>query len=348
MDPTAFSDIFFNQGTLRQLEIDGCELSVSGVSKYLREHSTYFSPVLLTWDMTSRCNFSCPFCYIKDNSITREVCFEESKRVIDGLVSEGLFEVFLSGGECLLLDDFLKIYRYFKEKGVFVTVFSNGSLINDEVLSCWKKLPPCSVEITLYDNDYSSKPFCNVLKLQEMGIHVVLKFTLTQTTLPYYEGAKQWADNHGLVLAVDADLTEGLDEKHSNIEKRYSLTMEQKKHYIPNKYQYIEKETRKRTGFPCKSKQGIVQILPDFTISLCNKMKIRWNLREVNIGVALGELRQLIKKYENAHIKGCDGCVYSHRCSMCFVNAEEKDGGLYVPDGFCDSVKRTCIELDKA
>lgn len=346
MDPTAFSDIFFDKETLTRLETDGCELSVSGISKYLREHSSCFSPVLLTWDMTSRCNFSCPFCYIKDNNITREVCFEEAKKMIDSLVEEGLFEVFLSGGECLLLNDFLEIYRYFKEKGVFVTVFTNGSLINDEIMQCWKGLPPSSVEITLYNNDYYSKPFCNMLKLQKMGIHVVPKFTLTKTTIPYYEGVKQWANCHDLSLAVDADLTDGLDEKHSNIEKEYSLSMDQKKQFIPNKYQYVKQEKRKRTGFPCKSKQGIVQILPDFSISLCNKMKIRWNLREVDVCIALKELRQLINKYENEYIKGCDGCAYSHKCSMCFVNAEIKNGELYVPDGFCESIKLKCLEME--
>lgn len=346
MDPTAFSDIFFDPETLMKLEADGCELSVTGVSKYLREHSSSFFPVLLTWDMTSRCNFSCPFCYIRDNSITQEVCFEEAAKVIDGMVSEGLFEVFLSGGECLLLKDFLKIYRYFKEKGVFVTVFTNGSLIDDELLRCWKELPPCSVEITLYDNDFSSKPFSSILRLLEMGIHVVPKFTLTHTTLPYYEDVKQWIEEHDLSIAIDADLTDGLDDMHSNIEKKYSLSMKQKKYYIPNKYEYIKNENRRRTGFPCKSKQGIVQILPDFTISLCNKMKIRWDLRKTDIYVAIKELRQLIMEYKDVEIKGCNGCIYSHRCSMCFVNAINKDGELYVPKGFCDSIKAKCLEME--
>ena len=345
MDPTTSSNIFFDSETLIELETSGCELSVTGVSRYLREHSSYFSPVLLTWDMTSKCNFNCPFCYIRDNTIVQEVSFEEAAKVIDGLVSEGLFEVFLSGGECLLLKDFLKIYKYLKGKGVFVTVFSNGSLIDDAILECWEKLPPCSVEITLYDNDFSSKPFYNILRLIEMGIHVVPKFTLTNTTLPYYEGVMRWIEEHDLSIAVDADLFDGLDEMHSNIEKKYSLSMNQKKHYTPNKYQSIEKENRKRTGFPCKSKQGIVQILPDFTISLCNKMKTRWDLRRTDIHVAIKELRQLIMDYKDKTIKGCDGCVYSHKCSMCFVNSIEKDGELYVPDGYCDSIKNKFIEM---
>lgn len=347
VNPTTPSEIYFDQETLQQLTDNECDLSVTGISNYLRNHSSSYSPVLLTWDMTSRCNFNCSFCYIRDNSITREVCFKETVETIDCLVSEGLFEVYLSGGECLLLDDFIKIYRYFKEKGVFITVFTNGSIIDDEILTCWKELPPSSVEITLYNDDYTSEPFCNILKLQEMGLYVLPKFTLTQTTLRYYEGVKQWATDNNLFLAVDSELFDGIDDLHANIEKKYSLSIAQKKYYTPNMYKNIEKPSVIRTGFPCKSKRGIIHISPEFSISLCNKMKTRWDLRNVDIRIALNELRHLIEKYEHAILHGCNGCVYSQRCTMCYVNAEIIDGELYVPNGYCDSLKEKCIQLFK-
>ena len=146
VDPSTPSDVYFNQDTIQKLNNDKCEFAITEISRYIREHSTSYNPVLLTWEMTSRCNLSCPFCYIRDNNIPKEVSFEEAKEMIDYFVSEGLFEVYLSGGECLLLKDFLKIYRYIKEKGVFVTVFTNGTLITDEIFECWRKLPPSSVK----------------------------------------------------------------------------------------------------------------------------------------------------------------------------------------------------------
>lgn len=345
VDVTTSSNIYFEQGTLKQLTDNDCDLSVTGISNYLRNHSSSYSPVLLTWDMTSRCNFCCPFCYIRDNSIGREICFEETVETIDCLVSEGLFEVYLSGGECLLLDDFARIYEYFKRKGVFVTVFTNGSLIDDEILACWKDLPPSSVEITLYNDNFFSEPFRNILKLREMGLYVLLKFTLTKTTLKYYERVKQWAASNNFFLAVDSELVDGTDDLHANVRERYSLSVEQKKCYTPNRFKNIEKPRIIRTGFPCKSKRGIIHISPDFSISLCSRMKKRWDLRDTHICTALDELRCLIGKYEHAVLHGCAGCAYSQRCSMCYANAQIIDGELYVPNGYCDELKRDAISF---
>ena len=344
VDPTTPSDVIFDSDTLQQLTNANCDLSITGISKYIREHSSTYMPVLLTWDMTSRCNLSCPFCYIRDNTIKEEVCFNEAKTVIDSLVERGLFEVYLSGGECLLLDDFLAIYSYLKEKGVFVTVFTNGYLIDDNVLNCWSLLPPSSVEITLYNDDFSSRPFLNICKLREMGLFVLPKFTLTKTTLKYYENVKKWAEDNQYILNVDSNLFDGTDDVHSNIEERYSLSADQKKEYTPHKIMKAEKEPRVRTGFSCNSRKGIVQISPDFSISLCNKMKIRWDLKSIDVNIALNELKALIEKYENAPINGCNGCVYANHCNMCFANAQLRDGELFVPVGHCDNIRGKCIE----
>lgn len=343
VDISTPSDVYFNQETIQRLNDDKCEFAITEISRYIREHNTYYHPVLLTWEMTSRCNLSCPFCYIRDNSINKEVTFEEAKEMIDYFVSEGLFEVYLSGGECLLLTDFLKIYCYFKEKGVFVTVFTNGTLITDEIIECWGKLPPSSVEITFYNDDLLSAPFRNLLILRNMGINVLPKFTLTTTTIEYYETINNWMTENGFLLNVDSSLFDGLDEAHSGIKVKYSINNEQRKRLLLEKKEEYGSKITVRTGIGCKSKKGIIQISPDFSVSLCNKMKRRWNLREVKPDFALSELRKLITKYENAIIHGCNGCIYSKNCSMCLVNAEMIDGELYVPKGYCDRIREQSV-----
>jgi len=345
VDPTTPSDVYFEEDAINRLKSDECELSITELSLYIREHNTKYQPILLTWEMTSRCNFDCPFCYIRDNTIETEVGFEEVKEVIDGLTEEGLFEVYLSGGECLLLNDFLKIYSYIKNKGVFVTVFTNGSLINEEILECWRKLPPSSVEMTFYNDKTDSKPFTNLLKLRDMGISTLPKFTMTNTTIGYYENVKRWMEEHGFVLNVDSTLYDGLDDLHSGIENKYSISLKQKKQYLLDSKVEDEPKTVIRTGLSCKSKKGIIHIAPDFSMSLCNKMKTRWNLRTVNAATALNELRGVIKKYEDATLHGCNGCIYSRNCSMCLVSAENIDGELYVPKGYCDSIRKKSLGI---
>lgn len=342
--PSAPSSILFEKETLEKLNNAGCDLSVTAISQHIRETNDFYFPVLLTWEMTSRCNFNCPFCYIKNNNIENEITFHDVKDTLDLLVNEGLFEVYLSGGECLLIKDFLNIYRYLKEKGVFVTVFTNGSLIDDTILECWKELPPNSVEITLYNDDYSSKPYQNILRLHELGIYVLVKFTLTNTTKKYFESVKKWIYENNLPFNVDASLYDGIDQMHSGIKDKYSVSSEQKRKLLSqNKVKYNEKKVI-RTALPCKSKKGIIQISPDFSISLCNKMKTRWDLKRVEPTVALNELRALIAKYEKKVLHGCKGCVYSQNCNMCIVSADCIDDEFFVPKGYCNSVQKMSLE----
>lgn len=342
VDPHSSSDIYFTKEELQKLNDDDCALSVTGISKYFRKNNPSYSPILLTWEMTSRCNFNCPFCYIKDNSIAKEVSFEETIDLIDTLADRGLFEVYLSGGECLLVEDFLKIYEHFKKRGVFVTVFTNGSLINNKVLECWKNYPPSSVEITLYTDDVSTPTFQNILKLREMGIYVLPKFTMTRTTEKYFEGVKRWIDDNHLELGIETNITDGIDELHSGIKEKYSLSVEQQKKYAPSKYENIKTPSRIRTAFSCQSKQGILQISPDFTMSLCNKMVKRWDLRSVDANTAINELSSLVDGYKDKTIHGCNGCEYSHKCDICYVNAEKIGGELYVPKGHCERLAKNC------
>jgi hypothetical protein len=224
-------------------------------------------------------------------------------------------------------------------------VFTNASLIDEQVLECWREYPPSSVEITLYDDDFSSKTYCNIVKLLDMGIFVLPKFTLTTTTLCYLDAVKKWTNEIGISLSIDANILDGIDPKHSGIKEKYSLSDEQKKLYVSNKHSVPQKVYGERTGFPCKSKNGIIQIMPDFSMSLCNKMKKRWNLRAIDTKVAVEELRELIEKYKSARIYGCQGCENVKLCEMCYANAELIDGMLFVPEGYCEKLANCYIGI---
>jgi radical SAM protein with 4Fe4S-binding SPASM domain len=56
----------------------------------------------------------------------------------------------MSGGEPLIRKDFAEIYSHAKSNGLLVTVFTNGTVITDSVLSLFEDLPPRAVEISLY------------------------------------------------------------------------------------------------------------------------------------------------------------------------------------------------------
>ncbi len=101
---------------------------------------------------TFRCNLNCVHCYAtcESRGSRTELSFQEICRILDELAEEGCLWLLITGGEPLLRRDFLDIYTFAKKKGFIVTVFTNGTLINEEVVSCFKELRPFNIEITLY------------------------------------------------------------------------------------------------------------------------------------------------------------------------------------------------------
>lgn len=88
-----------------------------------------FSPISINLDLTSSCNFACPFCV--DSKLINSgdsLTLEEVKKTIDTLHSHGLLSVILiGGGEPTLHKDFGEIVHYIKSKRLQIGVVSNGS-----------------------------------------------------------------------------------------------------------------------------------------------------------------------------------------------------------------------------
>ncbi len=88
-----------------------------------------FSPISVNLDLTSACNFSCPFC-VDSRLINagKTLALEDVKETIHTLHSHGLLSVILiGGGEPTLHKDFGEIVRYIKSKRLQIGIVTNGS-----------------------------------------------------------------------------------------------------------------------------------------------------------------------------------------------------------------------------
>jgi MoaA/NifB/PqqE/SkfB family radical SAM enzyme len=88
-----------------------------------------FSPISINLDLTSACNFSCPFCVdSKLINAGKSLTLEDVKKTIDTLHAHGLLSVILiGGGEPTLHKDFEKIVLYLKSKRLQIGIVTNGS-----------------------------------------------------------------------------------------------------------------------------------------------------------------------------------------------------------------------------
>ena len=112
-------------------------------------------PVSGSINLTHRCNLNCVHCYLGDrNSEIRspdaELTTSQWLAIIDQITDAGCLNLLFSGGEILLRPDFETIYQKAVTNGLLVTIFTNGTLLNEKILSLFTDLPPQYVEISLY------------------------------------------------------------------------------------------------------------------------------------------------------------------------------------------------------
>lgn len=102
-------------------------------------------------ELTQRCNLRCIHCYLGNSGDhKKELTTDEWRAIIDQITEAGCLDLLITGGEPLLRPDFIDLYRYAKEKGLLVTVFTNGTLVTEPILELFADLPPYSIEITIY------------------------------------------------------------------------------------------------------------------------------------------------------------------------------------------------------
>ncbi|HAH07122.1 MAG TPA: hypothetical protein DCM05_11485 [Elusimicrobia bacterium] len=112
-------------------------------------------PYAGTLILTYRCNQRCAHCYCSlpsddRDALARELTFKEISRIIDELAEAGCLWLLITGGEPLLREDFWDIYLYARRKGIFVELFSNGTLWDAGLIDRLAEVRPSGIEFSIY------------------------------------------------------------------------------------------------------------------------------------------------------------------------------------------------------
>ncbi len=112
------------------------------------------TPIYGHYELTSRCNLDCKMCYVHTQNnaeaLRNELTTDQWKQIFDEAYECELLYATLSGGECLLRKDFKELYLHLWNKNIFVSVFTNGTLINDDYIEFFKTYHPDRIQISLY------------------------------------------------------------------------------------------------------------------------------------------------------------------------------------------------------
>ncbi|MCB0342749.1 MAG: radical SAM protein [Bdellovibrionales bacterium] len=85
-------------------------------------------------ELNVNCNLKCLHCYSQSGpGQNKGLPFEQIKDIIDAAHGMGVLAIDLTGGEPLLRKDLFQIAKYIRSKGIFVSLFTNGTLLSQEV-----------------------------------------------------------------------------------------------------------------------------------------------------------------------------------------------------------------------
>lgn len=344
MDPTAYGD--FSQSI----------------------HTHYFgqrAPLEAAIEVTRRCPLECLHCFnnlpMGDLSArNRELSKEEHMRLLDDLADMGTFWLLFSGGEIFARKDFLEIYTYAKKKGFLITLFTNGTLINDKIADYLVEWPPFSIEITLYGRTKETyEALTGIPGSYERCLRGIenlrsrklpLKLKTVATTINKHEvfAMKRFAeDDLGLEFKFDGLLNPRLDCSQSPLAIRLSpeevvaLDM----HSPKNRVEYRVLAERDLASPPpleehdnvyfCGGGMNSFAINPYGEMSICVlSQQETYNIRDGGAKYGWEQFLSKIREKKRQRPTKCKSCKIQGLCSMCAAQGELENGDAESPVEF--------------
>ena len=214
------------------------------LTEYLhRKASITKTPISGTFELSPLCNMDCKMCYIKmskekQESIARLRTNEEWLNLAKEARDEGMLFLLLTGGEPFLVKNFKELYIELHKMGFCISINSNGTMIDEEVIEWLKKYPPMRINMTLYgasDETYerlcnNPKGFTQVTKalslLKENNIQVKLNCSVTPYNKDDLKEMMDFAEEHDLVIQATSYMFPPLRKDESKIGQNDRFTAE--------------------------------------------------------------------------------------------------------------------------
>ena len=167
------------------------------VTEYLYRKATAAGvPFSGTFELTPVCNMDCKMCYVRMSRSAQEAIapLKDAAQwltLAQAAKDAGMLYLLITGGEPFLHPQVREILEGLHKMGFLVTVNSNGTMIDESVISWLKDYPPVRINISLYgasDDTYArlcgnpagfTQTVNAIRLLQQAGIPVKLNCSLT-------------------------------------------------------------------------------------------------------------------------------------------------------------------------
>ena len=309
-------------------------------------------PIRGAIEITHRCNNNCVQCYnnlpLKDKAARRkELTYDEHCRILDEISALGCLWLLFTGGEIFARKDFLDIYTYAKQKGLLVTLFTNGTLITADVADYLAQYRPFAVEITLYGRTQRTyervtgipgsfaRCMQGIRLLIERNLPLSLKSMAIASNKHELGDMKRFVENElGLEFKFDAILNPRCDCSQTPLEVRLApeevvkLDLQNPKR-IAEWRDLIERSNNSRHAleyskavWQCSSGLNTFAIDPYGILRMCIlSQNDGYDLRNGNFQEGWEQFLYKLRQKQISKQTKCLACAIRDMCGMCPANA---------------------------
>lgn len=319
-----------------------------------------------TIELTHRCPLACKHCYnnlpVGDpEARRRELSTDELRRIIDEIADAGCLWLLLTGGEIFARKDFLEIYTHAKQRGLLVSLFTNGTQITPAIadyLAVWR---PFAIEITLYGRTRETyerltgvpgsfdRCLRGIRLLKERGLPLKLKTVAVTINRHEIADMQRFAEEElGLPFKFDGMINARIDCSSSPLSVRLSAAEMVELDVIdPVRRAEWESLTRKQLAPATTTRGDLYQCgsgLSGFAIDPEGKMSIcvlshqdTFDLRKGSFKEGWESFIGAVRRKPITRPTKCTDCHIRALCSTCAATSELEHGDAEAPvDYFCE------------
>lgn len=322
-------------------------------------------PLSGTIEVTRRCPLACAHCYnnlpLTDLQARRtELSYEEHCRLLDEIAEAGCLWLLYTGGEIFARPDFLDIYTYAKHKGLLVTLFTNGIMIDEKIASYLALYRPLSIEITIYGHTKETHErvtrspgsfeqcMRGIRLLMERELPLKLKtMAITLNKHELWEMKRFVEQDLGLEFRFDAMINPRIDGVQSPLalrltpEEVVALDLHDSKRvaewnrFCEKYYGPVLDQERCDDIYQCGGGLSSFAIDPTGKLSVCGLSSgDTYDLRQGTFGDGWEDYILRVRQKKITRQTKCVSCDLKAMCGMCPANGELENGDPEEPVDF--------------
>jgi radical SAM protein with 4Fe4S-binding SPASM domain len=190
------------------------------------------NPASMILETTYRCNVSCIHCYVPQSEHPEELSTRELTRILDEAADLGVMFVVMSGGEPMVRSDFLEVWEHAKRLGMMITLFTNATILTDDIADALVEYPPVVTEVTVHSmrpqvfDAVTTVPgsfdrcMQGIARLRERGLDLRLKSVALRQNAEWLWEVEEYAKSIGAHYRFDVGIVPRLDSGAEPLETR--------------------------------------------------------------------------------------------------------------------------------